>query len=791
MRLVTVFLTFWITFALGSSLVPSFEPPKIVVNAVPNIEAVKTYTIDLLRVVGNDVVEVSKDEIQRLQVVFFRPLLEVITHMENPSQVLSLVFETHYQIFGMSLSSSERLMQFFNDISSTTDDPLFTALLLSLTQKFDLMEEKNILSGSLDGFIQPKGCGYSHPNEKEMMGLIADFLANPNHYEAMVQEMFPVFESFGEALNFSINQLALHQEMLYKIRSELEQAPLQMFSTKLLRGAATIAVYNSFFNIALSNGILRFVVQSRSSGDKKYAEIASQVLGTFLEGERKMIGLPLHVDREFYDRIVPHLAAPQRSFLLVLLVQLTAKTDRSKELPESWTMSIPLAMKVTYQIIFALEPFIDNSGKHEEAAQFFELWEMFQKELKLSSLEDPKHFTKNEVFKKMLTKTLSFKETAAYSKPNFKPLLPLDKKVIFSALTNQQIDRDVFFDFEEVEEVEERLVNPNELSKKGNQGKRKHNKNAKKKKQKKKIAASVGNSSKSAIDQKDDSVALPAQPERIFDECEKESVISSISNASSESIAEQIQASELVSPEIGDAVLESMESGKGVVQEPLIYEEVQNGKAIEEQEDIEELLQQHRETYERYNQLKKLKLEPEFFVDEFNVIKEGNIPRKSRHVVAMFSTENWRKIHVEANRAYAKNQLDATANLVNSRCKTLKFRWVLNPEIVIGLETYKFLCRLFNLSKGKNTLTFDNFLKTFMDLNPSKKKLIQMSMYKKKAQRTVFQFEHVVQSNGVTYVPPIGGAHCEHRSSRFNHKQIHDFFMHAGAHPYFFVLVEN
>jgi hypothetical protein len=397
---------------------------------------------------------------------------------------------------------------------------------------------------------------------------------------------------------------------------------------------------------------------------------------------------------------------------------------------------------------------------------------MFQEELKLSSLEDPKHFPKNDVFKKMLTKTLTFKERAAYSKPIYKQLLPLDKKVIFSALTNQPIDREVFFDFEEVEEVEEKL----DTSEKVNQGKRKHKKNAKKKKQKNKNASSISSSSSSAIGHINDSDALPAQLARA-----KEPVVSNESNASSESVAEQTITAELASPEIANVVLES---GKDIAG-------VHNEKTIEEEEDIEELLQQHRETYERYNQLRKLKLEPEFFVNEFNVIKEDNIPRKSKHIVALFSTENWRKIHVEANRAYVKNQLDATANFVNSRSKTLKFRWVINPEIVIGLETYKFLCQLFSLSRGRNLLTFDNFLKAFMDLNPSKKKLIQLSMYKKKAKRTVFQFEHVIQCNGVTYVPPIGGAHCEHRSSRFNHKQIHEFFMHAGAHPYFFVLVEN
>jgi hypothetical protein len=211
----------------------------------------------------------------------------------------------------------------------------------------------------------------------------------------------------------------------------------------------------------------------------------------------------------------------------------------------------------------------------------------------------------------------------------------------------------------------------------------------------------------------------------------------------------------------------------------------------EVQDEIDELLREHRETYERYNRLNRLPVAPMFLDSKTKVVAEAKLPSAQPRVIASFTTEDWRGIHEEANHVFVENQMDASARLANSKSRNLQFQWVFNPTITIKADTYKFLCQLFGLARGNNTLTYGNFINAFMALNPSKRSLVEKAVYQKKSRRTVFQFENAIEINGIVYVPPIGGIHREHESSRFNHERIRDFMMHAGAHPYFFSVLHE
>ena len=111
-------------------------------------------------------------------------------------------------------------------------------------------------------------------------------------------------------------------------------------------------------------------------------------------------------------------------------------------------------------------------------------------------------------------------------------------------------------------------------------------------------------------------------------------------------------------------------------------------------------------------------------------------------------------------------------------------QWVFNPNVRIDFKAYHFLCQLFGLAPGRKSLSFGQFVRTFRMLNPVK----AQRMTRRDYVRSVFQFEHAIETDDHVYVPPIGGAHMEHQSSDFNHEEIHKFMRNGGAHPYFFQL---
>lgn len=154
--------------------------------------------------------------------------------------------------------------------------------------------------------------------------------------------------------------------------------------------------------------------------------------------------------------------------------------------------------------------------------------------------------------------------------------------------------------------------------------------------------------------------------------------------------------------------------------------------------------------------------------------------------VVFFSTDDFLALHPEAAHVYQLNMYSELANEALTTPK-IKLQWVFSKDVVIGQDTFIFLCQVFHLVEGRSKLTFDDFLKAVDDLT----KPTIGKHAGKKSNRTVFRFNHAFVINGEICLPPIGGVHREHASSRFNYKQVKKFLMHGGAHPYFFQVLEE
>lgn len=157
------------------------------------------------------------------------------------------------------------------------------------------------------------------------------------------------------------------------------------------------------------------------------------------------------------------------------------------------------------------------------------------------------------------------------------------------------------------------------------------------------------------------------------------------------------------------------------------------------------------------------------------------------HTVEFFSTNDFLALNPEASQVYHQNMYNGLALLAQSD-PSIKLEWVFAPGVVIGQDTFRFLCQVFNLDPGTNLLTFANFVKCFDKLTK------QSERSEAKASRTsrpVFRFTHAFKIDGRVCLPPIEEIHREHASSGFNWKRIKAFLMHGGAHPYFFRLIHS
>jgi hypothetical protein len=215
--------------------------------------------------------------------------------------------------------------------------------------------------------------------------------------------------------------------------------------------------------------------------------------------------------------------------------------------------------------------------------------------------------------------------------------------------------------------------------------------------------------------------------------------------------------------------------------------------AVEDQTEIErevaELIREQQEMIEKYRVMKKVQRDHSaLYAKQIKVGDVRKMNMKKERVIASLRTNDFRLISDAANTAYINNELNKTGQLIaNSKKKTVRLQWVFNPDVVINRNTFLFLCQVFDVINSPNHLSYQNFLNAFVALNPSKRDEFRRAA--KCPNRTVFQFSHVIETDDVIYIPPIGGVHPEHLSSGFNLKQAHKFLMHGGAHPYFFIMI--
>lgn len=162
---------------------------------------------------------------------------------------------------------------------------------------------------------------------------------------------------------------------------------------------------------------------------------------------------------------------------------------------------------------------------------------------------------------------------------------------------------------------------------------------------------------------------------------------------------------------------------------------------------------------------------------------------RQQHTVEFFSTNDFLGLHPEASEAYHRNMYNGLALLAQSD-PSLRLEWVFVPGVVIGQETFRFLCQVFNLDPGTNLLTFANFVRAFDKLTLSSKDRT-MAGRAMRTSRPVFRFTHAFTVEGRVCLPPMEEIHREHESSGFNWKRVKAFLTHGGAHPYFFRVVRS
>jgi hypothetical protein len=682
-----------------------------------------------------------------------------------------MLFESYYRIFGRSLSTLEDLHLLALSVGLTSQDPEYLPEYKKVMEEFDNKEEIEIKpsSSSVSHHLQDAdNVGtYTKQEIEGMLNIISDFESYEGKLDEMINTMFPSFDNFDEALNYAIKNCLLYHRAVKNIGNEAWNIPANLFSDPLNREITLKAVNTAPPFVAFSNGLLRLLAEAKMNKNIKSLTLAHKLLMSAEVNGAEPMDLPIRPDHEF-KKVAYGLTSRQRAFLLVRLAQFKCTVKSSHiGFPMSWKIAHPLSYMFSYQMMLALEPFVDYGLLADEFNEYSDLRVDFMKEV---CLKEIKSNVSNHLFKKMITTTMEAKVKSAFKNPKYQRLSALDAETMTFLLTSTSKPTEnavnTIIDFESAEvDVAAPKAKPRK--------KRKGKKGAKKVQE-------------DMVQTQEDTLRIIEDSNIENGELAIEALV--LSNGKAEAIFVQ-------SVDDNGANADHLEDEEKSKKMEVSEEIALNTEEIKIQKEIDELLQKHRQTLQRYKKLKMLEVDhSKLFDSRFKVVSESAFSQQRSCVVASFSTDDWRMIHSEANEVFIRNQLDGSANYINRRSRTMQFQWVFNRKITIDLDTFKFLCQLFNLSAGNNLLTFDNFLRAFAMINPSKRHQIGDSFFskgKKKKVRFVFQSEHAIQANGVTYVPPIGGAHCEHASSRFNHKRIHDFLMYSGAHPYFFLKIHD
>lgn len=610
---------------------------------------------------------------------------------------------------------------------------------------------------------------HSKDEIKKMMTLIEEFVDYEGQHDTAIDTMFPTFYDPETALQYCIKSLILYHCLTQNILADSKKVNPKIFSNPKTRELAMASIALGPVNYAANNCLLRLLARGKLQKDHNSFLIAYDFIKRDFRVGGKCLNVPATVQAKF-SQVSGRITERQNAYLKVRLTQIIAsKNYEDPTQPKMWHLSHSLSILFSSQLMFGLEAIVDGKEFLGKSSSIVDLIESFQADIKLGTLKES---STNTIFFKYITVTLDNIVMKAMEKPKYQPLEPLDTSVITKILQAgrypDNTNEEKYFDFEVLQsdlQNEESLTSQN------------HHVSKKKPKSKPKIAKT-----KSRAPKKNKYVSPTISSTDVEgSETNETSSSEKASDHESDNANDNVEAQQ-------PAHQKDLSTSPSPVSSDTSSASTNSTQTVEDE--IQELLKEHEETLERYKVMNKLKIDhSKWHGKELKIIEESKIPLKRYRTVAFFSTDDWRMIHEEANKVFVQNQVDETANLLNSKSHAYTFKWVFNPSVEIKADTFKFLCQLFNLTEGTNNLTFNDFLKAFVALNPGKAKIIDESLNKKKTRRTVFQFDHAVECNGNLYIPPIGGVHREHLSSRFNYIQIRKFFMHAGAHPYFFIPV--
>jgi hypothetical protein len=661
----------------------------------------------------------------------------------------------------------------FSYLTSLYPDPIDEAeiLITAYIESFKTMPPKELIEPVMEDalrrgervfyfklniFLQRSQDLLLKTDANENIGLMREILdafeMNINARKEEVQAIFPDHDDVDQALLSSIKGALLSRTVLEKgiknVRSDLSRLFSYDERQDIFESISKLCGHYYGYNY-----LIRMMEEARKNKGNN-AEILIRIYAlasSLLMVESFDYKLPFEIYRKF-NRIA-FKSEKEKSFVRWRLANYNLKKRMEFSPPEyQFTAEyLPVHELILYQIMFNLEKFIDLdaiadlTGKEDD---FFPDWVDFRnKNFHATVMESTPSAIVLKIFNNRMDKVVpdAIRSNAKY---RMFENLSQDDIIRILAPTVEQVEQtkneQSFFDFKVETDV-------------------------KKKKKKRKQTRVQMETSKEDHEQASSSAdinlkeSLPSGETRIF----------------------------VDTPESKDLAHEMVEDMKDK-EEEMDQKEEMNGeeesKQVDEEvlikEEVEELMRLQNMEIQIFKKLKKQSLDlARARRSKVNVVVERQATQKKPRMVAFLHTDDLRLINDQANELYLRNTVqDAGRN--NVTMGNGKFRWIFNPEIVIDFDGYQFLCQVFNVVDGQACLTYDLFLKTFSKLNPIKANVIEKRS--KALNRTVFQFDHAFECEHAIYVPPIGGAHREHLSSRFNHQQIRKFLMHGGCHPYFF-----
>lgn len=616
-------------------------------------------------------------------------------------------------------------------------------------------------------------------NIGQMRQIVGEFGNDVEARKADVDMLFPEYEDVDQALLSGIKGVLLSRTTLENGIKSLRPRIPELFKLESERKDIFESASKLYGYFYAYNHIIRMMEQARQSKVNN-KEILAQIYhfaSSQLMVETLHRNFPVEIFRKFSQ--IKFKSEKERSYVKWRLANYNMKRQLELCPPGYKFVAEYLIMHelIMTQVMQSLEKFIEPEAiaSTQSSKQLFPIWtEFHDKFFATTLLESTTSSTALKIFTNRMDRIVpeTIKKNQKYR--------------LFANLSQDDVAKILAPTVEQLEVTKKEPAFVDFLVEKG----------AKKKKRRAQLPAKVFNATRNApVEKIAEAFEVPSALNEIKDSPDGTLAKNTLNKDSSvqdtpvedspakDSLVKESSAKGSLAKDTKESSEETKTSSED--QEPQVIPDETKDEDYYIQEEVDQLMKEQAAEIQRYKTLKKQSLDlAKSQHSKVKVVNDSKASPKTIRMVAFLHTEDFRLINQQANELYLQNMVEDAAR-VNINGGSGRFKWVFDPSIVIDFDSYKFLCQLFSVVEGKTSLTYDNFLSTFSKLNPNKG--ANLTKRSKALNRTVFQFDHAFEADGVIYVPPIGGAHREHLSSRFNHIQIRKFLMHGGFHPYFFL----